>query len=324
MADPTRGGHRRRYVLLLLVLTAFTLATLDSRSHDSGPIGAAGRLAHRIVQPVANAADTVLSPLHDWWSGVVHRSDLVRENRTLRDQLGAERAKTRADADQRIENDYLRKWFDLPVVSRYRTVGARVVSGAPGNFDTTVVLSRGSEAGVRAGMAVVGPEGLIGRVVKAWNGGADVRLVADPSFGVSVRLVRSGQFTTATKRTRDRFEMTFEDQPASRNSGVDARRGDTLITCGCNGSDYPLGIPVATVTRVQRPDRSKVVVDAATLLDGTSLDVVNVILWLPGDPVPSNVVPPATTTSTTTTVPSSRPGSTTTTVTTTTTVGSGG
>ena len=314
MADLTRGGHRRRYVLLLMALTAFTLATLDSRSHDSGPIGAAGRLAHRIVQPVANAADSVLSPVHDWWSGVVHRSDLVRENRTLRAQLGVERAKTRSAADQRIENEYLRRWFDLPAISKYPTVGARVVSGAPGNFDTTVVLSRGSEAGTRAGMAVVGPEGLVGRVVKVWRGGADVRLVVDPSFGASVRLLRSGQFTTATKSARDRFEMTFEDQPAARTSHVDARVGDTVVTCGCNGSDYPLGIPVATVTKVRRPDRSKVVVDAATLLDAKSLDVVNVVLWLPGDPVPADAVPPATTTSTVATTTTTRPGVTTTTV----------
>ncbi len=299
MADLSRGG-RRRYVVLLMVLTAFTLATLDSRSGDSGPIGAAGRLAHRVVQPVANAANSVFSPLHDWWRGFAHHGDIVDENRALRTELDKERAVHRADAAALRQNAYLQQWFNLTAVRRYRVVGARVVSNAPGNYETTVVINRGRESGIRPGMAVVGVAGLVGRVVKAWNGGADVRLVSDPTFGVSVRLIDAGQFTTASKTSTDRYTMTFADQPQSPTSRVRATSGDIVVTCGCNGSDYPFGIPVGTVVEVSRPDASKVVVEATTMLDPGALDVVNVLLWLPGDPTPPNVVPPTTTTPTTT------------------------
>ena len=71
---------------------ALTLATLSERNGDSGPIGAAGRVAHRVVQPVTDAADSVFSPIHDWWHGFWHHGDVVvRRGHPARDGGDGER-----------------------------------------------------------------------------------------------------------------------------------------------------------------------------------------------------------------------------------------
>ena len=54
-----RRTSRRRYVLLVIVLTAVTLITLDSRGGRSGPLGALGRAAHTLVSPIQGAVDSV-------------------------------------------------------------------------------------------------------------------------------------------------------------------------------------------------------------------------------------------------------------------------
>ena len=51
-----RRTSRRRYVLLLVVLTSVTLITLDRRNHDAGMLGTVGRTAHTLVAPVQTAA----------------------------------------------------------------------------------------------------------------------------------------------------------------------------------------------------------------------------------------------------------------------------
>src|SRR5438067_921047 len=131
---------RRRYVLVLIVLSALTLATLDKRSGESGPIGTVGRLAHRVVQPFANAADAVFSPVHDWWDSVVHSGHLKSDNRTLRHEIAQLRARLN-ESDQAVAlNRYYESFFGKRFLDAYQEVGASVVTGNPDNFDKTVTI----------------------------------------------------------------------------------------------------------------------------------------------------------------------------------------
>ena len=67
-------------------------------------------------------------------------------------------------------------------------VTARVVNRSPGNFESTVTIDKGEESGISPDMPVIGPGGLVGRVLEAWNGGAKVLLLIDPESDVGVRV----------------------------------------------------------------------------------------------------------------------------------------
>ena len=108
-----RRASRRRYVLLVIVLTCLTLITLDTRNGRSGPLGALGRVAHRIVSPVEGAVDDVARPVSDWWDGVTDSGDLKRKNRDLEEQVAALKGK-QTQADQAIkENSELKALLKL-------------------------------------------------------------------------------------------------------------------------------------------------------------------------------------------------------------------
>ncbi len=289
MADNSLGG-RRRYVLLLMVLTAITLATLDSRAHSSGPIGAAGRVAHRVVQPVSDAASSVFSPFHDWWHGFTHHGDIVKENRALKQQLQQAQADARAGHDAAAQNRVYARLFQFPFQTDYPNVNARVTADGAGNFEGAVTLNVGSEHHIASGMAVVGPLGMIGRISRVWNGGSTVLLVSDPNFGIDVRPLLSTQWTTAHTASDGQLKATFEDDRTQAQSAVKLHEQDTIITCGCDNSDYPLGIPVGTArSAIRAQDRSEVNVVLHTYLDRRSLEFVKVITWRRGDPTPATV-----------------------------------
>jgi rod shape-determining protein MreC len=306
MARPGRGG-RRRYVLVLLVLTSVTLITLDQRQGDSGPVGDAGRFAHSVVSPVSDLASSALNPVSDWFDGVVHAGSLKRDNARLKRALEQARIAVRRTESFRAQNELLTRLSDQPYLDAIPSVVGRVVASSPGNFERTITLDRGSEKGIGMGMPVVAAGGLVGRVVQVWNGGCNVLLLQDPKFAVGVRMVRE-RITGIAQGQAGRPTLTVDfSGPLPARERPRAR--DLAETSGLQGSTFPPGIPVGTVASVRVSDDG-LTIDArlTPLVDVTNLEYVKVLRWTTGSPVPPALSAGATTTtaprtSTTTTRP---------------------
>lgn len=292
MARP-RSANRRRFVLALIVLTAITLITLDSRSGRSGPLGAAGRAAHTVVSPIGRAVNAVAEPISDWWAGVSDSGHLKRENRSLRRQI-AELKGRQQDADIALGADAeLRELLSLGqrLDTNAKPVAARVVDRAPGNFESTITLDRGTEAGIEEGMAVLAPDGVVGHVVSSWHGGCTVRVLTDPASAIAVRTVEHPGIGIAQGRSGSR-ELTVADFDTSAN----VHRGDMVVTSDLANSVYPPDLAVGTVTHVDEQTAGLgLVVRIKPYVDFDALDFVMVLRWVPGE---GPVVPIATTTTT--------------------------
>ncbi len=103
------------------------------------------------------------------------RAELDRlkiENRFLRSELGtAERAQALAAFQARTPS---------------RTIAARVIGVGPSVDSRVLLLDRGSDAGVRAGQAVINADGIVGKVTAAYPATAHVMLVTDAGFAAGV------------------------------------------------------------------------------------------------------------------------------------------
>jgi rod shape-determining protein MreC len=305
-----RRGTRRRYVLLVIVLTAVTLITLDSRHERSGALGALSRGAHTVMSPVYRAVESVTNPISDWWDGVTDSGELKRENRELREQLLVLEGRDRA-AQQAIDKTReLERFLGLDL--QVERVHARIVGRNPGNFDSTVVLDHGSERGIAVDMPVVAPDGsLVGTVIEVGRSFAKVRLVTDPDFVVGV--------TLPAHPDSPAWNSVAEGQTGSREllaQDVDAQKkvspGDRVVTSPSVESVYPPDLPVGTVTRVvPRPGGQPQRVFIRPYVDVAALDYVAVLLWVKGE---GPVVPVSTTTTTTGAPTTTVPGATVTTI----------
>jgi rod shape-determining protein MreC len=280
-------------VLALIVLTSITLITLDSRSGRSGPLGAAGRAAHTVVSPVGRAVNAIAEPISDWWAGVSDSGHLKRENRSLRRQIAELKGQQR-DADiARGADAELKELLSLGqgLDTNAKPVAARVVDRAPGNFESTITLDRGTEAGIEEGMAVLAPDGVVGHVVSAWHGGCTVRVLTDPDSAIAVRTVEHPGIGIAQGRSGS-HELTVSDFDTS--AGV--HRGDMVVTSDLANSVYPPDLSVGTVTHVDEQTAGLgLVVRIKPYVDFDGLDFVMVLRWVPGE---GPVVPIATTTTT--------------------------
>lgn len=282
---------RRRYILLVIVLTCVTLITLDQRAEDKGPVGALGRLAHRVVSPIASAAHDVFAPIGDWFAGLTDGGELREQNRELRRRVAELETEVARNESALEQYEVWSRLFGEVWLDDIPSVPALVTSGSVGNFERTVVLNKGTESGIRVGYAVVGEAGLVGRVVEAWSGGSKVELVTQASFGVAVRLT--------DQRIKGPAEVTGRSGVLSLNlSSADLTEdqlasivvGDLVETCGCDGSAYPPGIPVGTVESVEQQQSGiSVIVRIRPSLDRPSLEAVRVLRWDPGDAVPEEL-----------------------------------
>ena len=156
--------------------------------------------ARDAMAPVQSAVDDVLSPVADWFDGVAQSGNLKEENRTLRRELAQARGEAAQSRGVLRENGELRKLAQLPFVGDLAGVTAQVIAGSPGNFESTIAVDKGTDAGIVTGMPVVTGDGLVGRVVQASRKRATVLLLTDPNSGVAVRLEKSGGTGVASGR----------------------------------------------------------------------------------------------------------------------------
>ena len=203
MALSTRRSGRTRFTILLLVLTAITLLTLDGRGF--GPIDSARSAILSVLSPVGDAAAAVFRPIGNAWSSAFDQGDLQAENDRLReenDRLQGEVSAGQVSQEQLqqlLENEGITFTGDIP------RAHAQVVAGSVGNFGTTLDLDKGSSSGIAVDMAVVTGKGLIGKVVQVSENRCTVELITSGNYNVGFNVVGTpavgvAQGTESTER----------------------------------------------------------------------------------------------------------------------------
>jgi len=184
-----RDRRRARVILALLLLTAFTLLTLDRRT--SGPIGAVRGAFGAVFGPVESGLRAVTRPIGDGISAAFHSGrDGARIRRLEADNLGLRR-QVDEDANAKSAVAQLRDLGYLSSVGRYTIAGVRVVGEGPpvGDFSDTRMLDGGTDRGFRTQMYVVSPDdGLVGKIIRVDRTTSVVALITDPTVVVTVNL----------------------------------------------------------------------------------------------------------------------------------------
>ncbi len=295
MALPQRIG-RSRHRLILLVLTAISLLTLDLNGF--GPLESAQGFVRDILHPVTEVAGTVASPFSDAWNGIFNYDELERDNQELQaevDRLEADEIRNQADR-QALERLLLAS--ELPYVQNLETKVATVVRGAVGNFDSDVItIGLGHRDEIESGMAVVTGAGLVGRVDRVDATTSTVQLISDSSLIVGVRLVATDEVGLG-QSIGDSFVINQGlDWPEDGDLAKLPPVGSAVVTSSF--SRYPAEIPIGWVTSATSEDGLSLVVRVELANEVDDLGFVSVILSsgvdqvpLPETVTPSTIVPP--------------------------------
>ena len=286
---------RSRHRLILLVLTAITLLTLDLRSF--GPIGSAQRSVRDVLHPVTEIAGAVVSPFSDAWNAVFNYDDLESKNADLQrriDELvgsSLEVEAERAAFERLLDTTGIEYLPDIPRVT------AAVVRGAVGNFDAdAITIGAGSKHGIAPGMAVVTNAGLVGRVERVDKTTSTIQLLGDSELIVGVRLSSTNEVGLGRSLPDDHTTFKIDqglDWPDDGDEALLPAIGTVVVTAA--SSRYPAEIPLGRIRTVERADDELsmiVYVDLAN--DVSDLSYVTVMRAVGTDQVPLDVVTPST------------------------------
>jgi rod shape-determining protein MreC len=151
------------------------------------------------------------------------------------------------------ENARLRELLQMARAAAVRSVAAEILYDAPDPFSRKVILDRGGQHGVEAGMAVVNAQGMIGQVTRVYPVQSEVTLLTDKDHAIPVQVARNGLRGVLFGAGQGRLELRFT------LTGVDVRAGDRLETSGLDGI-FLAGLPVAEVVNVDRESQTFAVI----------------------------------------------------------------
>ncbi len=149
-------------------------------------------------------------------------------------------------------------------------VGARVIADSAGTASRTIEIDRGERDGIRRNMAVITPDGAVGKVIEVYRDAAQVLLLTDKDSGAGAMLVES--------RTQHPVGGTGEPMLLMKYVAAEDKVivGEKIVTSGMD-KIFPPDIPVGTVVEVKAGNPFKQIrVQPAAKLD--RLEAVIVLL----------------------------------------------
>lgn len=273
---------RRLVVAVIVAIVTIGVIVISSRAQNSQKEPS---LPTRVVSDVSGWVSSVVSsPVKAVSGGYEAVSGLLntyKENQALTEkvddlaqakvQLQTLQAENRALKDQlQIEN----------TLTDYKVVNAVVISRSPSNWQSQLIVNKGSNAGIKKGMSVMGSGGLIGRVSEVNTTNAKVELLSDDSQVADRFAIR---VANKDGEVVDGIVTSFNQEKnlivmGQITSDVALEKGDLVTTNGLGGVT-PAGLYVGKVQKISQDDyglSKKIYIKPAT--DFNNIPVVSVAI----------------------------------------------
>src|SRR6266567_1183316 len=176
--------YRNHIVLLMVIFAQLILLAWQVKSESDVPIVRIWAVS--AVAPVASTIESLRNGTTGFFSNYFALRNAREQSRRLRtevDRLKLENQflKNELAAAQRAES-----LVGFQARTPSKMIGARVIGATPGMGTKSVLIDRGAASGVRRGMAVVTPDGIVGKVLSVFPFASQVLSVTDPGFAAGV------------------------------------------------------------------------------------------------------------------------------------------
>jgi rod shape-determining protein MreC len=237
-----KQGASARVKVTVFAMLSVALLAVDARFHALTEVR---RVAATVLYPFQMAAlvpRDAISNMGGYFSSI---SALQKDVRDLKSQQVAMAQVVQQAQLQMTENVHLRRLMDAREHLPVRSMMAEILYDARDPSTRRVVVDRGSQHGVKAGLPVIDNAGVVGQVTRVFPFTSEVTLLTDKEQAIPVQVLRSGLRNVAYGRGQSGLlDLRFVAPNA------DVQVGDVLVTSGLDGM-YPAGLAVAKVIQVE-------------------------------------------------------------------------
>lgn len=261
-------------LVLLLVGALFLMSHTATNRENLSPVERIIREAYTPMQRGVSSFKTRVGSWNDIFSG---KGDLQREI----DELHKENQRLS------LENQFLREYrhevdrlrilvgFEESNQDHLELLPARVIARSPGNWYHYLVIDRGLRDGLRKGMTVMHPSGLVGRVENVSNTSAQISLLTDRETAVGATVEETRDTSGIVEGMGNSRELRMINIPYYSQ----IKKGNRIVTSGLSIS-YPQGIYIGKVTSVIRESNGLLL--TATVQPAVDFDRLEEVLVVTG------------------------------------------
>jgi rod shape-determining protein MreC len=273
---------RYREFLVVSALLLYPFATFLARGRGARDPNLVDRAVIALSAPVQRVIGWTIDGMTSGWASYVDLRGVKKENDRLRQENAELRSRVQALSEARLENERLRALLGYAHRATGEEVPARVIAINPVSHPFSLRIDRGSDHGLRTGMAVITADGVVGQVIRVTGGYADVMTVKDPNSRTSVRVQRSRARATAAGIGGDK-NLLLENLLRTE----EVQDGDLMVTAGTDGV-FPPGLLVGRASGVARKTIGMFqTAEVVPAVDMTKVEEVLVLPLLDAGPAPA-------------------------------------
>ena len=235
-------------LMAVLFIQVIALATQVKRPDNARTSGSGGTRLIRVwtvtaITPFEHAFVATGHFFRDTWRNYIDLHNVRKQNRELQEEMARmrlEQARLRAGAE---EAQRLRALLEFKERYIGKTVAAQVIGSSGSDLSHIISIDKGSLDGLKPEMAVITPDGIVGKVKDVFPLSSQVLMITDRGTGAGVILENSRLQCTALGTGQN--DLQVKDIMSDEKIEV----GEQAVTSG-GDRIYPKGLPVGTVTSV--------------------------------------------------------------------------
>jgi rod shape-determining protein MreC len=267
--------RKRIFFFFLLLVLCVTLITLGVDKKQK-PLPAQTALQAIFSYPLS-LTSWIVTTTGSLWSGYLYLVDVEKRNEALQNEMNMLLLENQQLREHFLENQRLKKLLDFEQQFAYTMLPAEIIGKDPSSWFKTILVNRGSEAGVQRGNGVICPLGVVGTVLETTLHSSKILLITDQNSAIDAIAQRS--------RVRGILEGQAENTCVMNYvvKNEDILAGDEIIASGLNAV-FPRGIIIGRVAETDnRPDGFFKNIAVAPAVDFSKLNEVLIVLKEPAD-----------------------------------------
>ena len=255
--------------VIILITVNVILLSFSSKSQSTFGLG---RVGLSLVSPFQELVTRSIRFARDIWEHYFSLVSVAHENENLKKSLNQFVAKSNQWHEIDLANARLRNLLNFQKAPTNKVVAAEVIGKDPSGWFKTIIIDKGKSDGLKKGLSVVLPAGIVGQVIETTSHYSKVMLVIDRNSAVDALVQRSRARGIIKGESADqcRFEFVLRKH--------DVQIGDTVIASGLDGV-YPKGLRIGRVADIsQRNADIFYEIAVAPFVDYEKLEEVLVII----------------------------------------------
>jgi rod shape-determining protein MreC len=237
--------RRFRVSIFAVIFLTAALLTISSRINNVERLAFIDWVLLEITSPLQKAVMYSTDAIGNLIDSYVLLVNLKRENVALRRMATELREENNLLREKAIANERLRNLLRFSKKIPRSMLPAQIIGIDPSSWFRTILIDKGTKHGVKRGVAVVSPEGIVGHVLQTSHHYAKVLLITDFNSSVDAIVQRSRAKGVVEGNGENLCRLKY----ASRTQ--DIQLGDKVVTSGLGGR-YPKGLMIGKISKIEK------------------------------------------------------------------------